>query len=79
MYASYISKFSAKFRGLKNQIEIKTSIMMSQNSQEPGNGDPNDTKTNTEESLEKEEPATIPTAISYLKLPLSWFALQASF
>ena len=53
--------------------------MMSQNSQEPGNGDSNDTKTNTEESLEKEEPATIPTAISYLKLPLSWFALQASF
>lgn len=45
--------------------------MMSQNSQEPGNGDPNDNKTNTEESLEKEEPATIPTAITYLKLPLS--------
>lgn len=53
--------------------------MMSKNSQEPGNGDPNDTKTNSEESLEKEELATIPTAISYLKLPLSGFALQASF
>ena len=45
--------------------------MMSKNSQEPGNGDPNNTKTNTEESLEIEEAATIPTAISSLKLPLS--------
>ena len=79
MYASFISKFSAKFRGLKNQTEIKASTMMSKNSQEPGNGDPNNTKTNTEESLEIEEAATIPTAISSLKLPLSWFALQAGF